>query len=178
MDRRCCIGLSLLVATAVFLTGCSHGSGVEFGVFGSSLDSRDLHDGYGGGAKLELNPIDLVSVDARASCIRFNDPDINMYPLEVAGLVNSAALGERIVLYGGAGLGYYFFDGDDVDLDDAAGFFPVVGLEIGLHRLSVMAEARWLFLEADMDSVKEEFRDWADLDVDGLGINIGLLFRL
>ncbi|MEN6575803.1 MAG: hypothetical protein ABFD90_05615 [Phycisphaerales bacterium] len=177
MDIRQCVGLALFVAMAMFLAGCSHGSGVELGVFGSSLDSDDLGEGYGGGAKLELNPIDLVSVDARASYIRFSDPEIDMFPLEAAGLLNTSALGERIVAYGGAGVGYYFFHCDDEDLDDAVGFFPLVGLEIGFHRLSVLAEARWLFLEADVDSAKDELRNLDDADVDGLGINIGLLFR-
>ncbi len=177
MDHREWIGLALLAAASVFLAGCSHGSGVEFGVFGSSLDSDDLGEGYGGGAKLEINPIDLVSVDARASYIRFSDTDVDMYPLEVTGLVNFSAIGERIVAYAGAGVGYYLFDGDEVDLDDAVGFFPVVGLEIGLHRVSVLVEARWLFLEADIDSAKDELRDLGDANVDGLGVNVGLLFR-
>lgn len=63
MDIRQSAGLVLLAMMVVSLAGCSHGSGVELGVFGSSLDSDDLGTGYGGGAKLELNPIDLVSVD-------------------------------------------------------------------------------------------------------------------
>ena len=103
MITRHCVALALLVAMGVFVAGCSHGSGVELGVFGSSLDSDDLGDGYGGGVKLELNPIDLVSVDARASYLHFGDPDVDMFPLEAAGLLNTAAFGERFVAYGGAG---------------------------------------------------------------------------
>jgi hypothetical protein len=177
MDARQFIGLMLLAATGLCLAGCAHGSGVELGVFGSSLDSDDLGEGYGGGAKLELNPIDLVSVDARASWLRFSDTDIDMVPLEVAALLNSAALGERIVAYIGAGGGYYLFDGDEADLDDEVGFFPLVGLEIGFHRLSVLVEARWLFLEADVDSAEDELQNLEDADVDGFGVNAGLLFR-
>jgi opacity protein-like surface antigen len=169
--------MALLAAACVFLAGCAHGSGIEMGFFGSSLDGDDLGQGYGGGAKLELNPIDLVSVDARASYIHFSDTDVDMYPLEAAGLLNLSAIGERIVAYGGAGVGYYYFDADEADLDDAVGFFPVVGLEVGFHRLSVLAEARWLFLEADIDSARDELRNLDDADVDGLGINLGLLFR-
>jgi len=178
MEIRRCAGPVLLVVTAMFLAGCSHGSGVELGTFGSSLDSDDLGEGYGGGVKLELNPIDLVSVDGRAGYLRFSDHDVDMFPLEVAGLLNTSALGERIVAYAGAGVGCYFFESSDVDLDDSVGFFPLVGLEIGLHRVSLLAEARWLFLEADVDSAKDELRHITDADVDGLGINIGLLFRL
>ena len=177
MDMRRTVGLTLLAAAAIVVGGCAHGSGIEMGVFGSSLDSRDLGAGYGGGAKLEFNPIDLVSVDARASYVRFSDVDIDMIPLEVAALLNFAGLGERIVAYVGAGGGYYFFEGDEAELDDNVGFFPVVGVEIGLHRISVLAEARWLFLETDIDKAKDELQNLADADVDGFGVNLGLLFR-
>ena len=95
----------LLAILALAGTGCSTGSGVEFAAFGSSLDSKDLGDGYGGGAKVELNPIDNVSVDARASWIHFDDTDIDMIPLEAAGLLNFPLLFEHVVPYVGAGLG-------------------------------------------------------------------------
>jgi len=169
--------LLLIGGSALVLGGCSHGSGVELGVFGSSLDSDDLGEGYGGGAKLELNPIDRVSVDARASWIHFNDTSIDMMPLELAGLLNFPRIGERIVPYIGAGVGYYLFDGDGADLDDEVGFFPLAGLEIGLQRLSILAEARWLFLEADVDSAKDELENLTKATVDGFGVNLGLLLR-
>jgi opacity protein-like surface antigen len=168
----------LLTILALAGTGCSTGSGVEFAAFGSSLDSKDLGDGYGGGAKVELNPIDMVSVDARASWIHFDDTDIDMIPLEAAGLLNFPLLFEHVVPYVGAGVGYYLFQGDGADLDDQVGFFPLAGLEIGLHKVSIMAEARWLFLETDVSNAKAELEDITDANVDGLGINLGLLFRL
>lgn len=177
MDTRQGIGLVLLSIVAAVVGGCAHGSGIEFGAFGSYLDSDDLGDGYGSGAKLEVNPIDLVSIDGRAGWIHFDDADLNMFPLELAGLVNLPLLGEQIVPYAGAGVGYYFFDGDRIDLDDEVGFFPLVGLEIGLHPISLLAEARWLFLEADVDSAKGEFANLREADIDGLGINLGLLIR-
>lgn len=154
-----------------------HGSGLEVGAFGSSLDSRDLGAGYGGGAKVEINPIDLVSVDARAGWIHFSDVNVDMVPLEAAALLNFSALGERIVAYVGAGGGYYLFDCDTEDLDDSVGFFPLVGMEVGFHRVSVLAEARWLFLEADVDSAKDELKNLHDADVDGFGVNLGVIFR-
>ncbi|MHC4520609.1 MAG: outer membrane beta-barrel protein [Planctomycetota bacterium] len=177
MNVQGLIGLALAVVLAMSLSGCSHGSGLELGVFGSSLDSDDLGDGYGGGAKLELNPIDMISVDARASWIHFDDTDVDMFPLELAGLLNLPILGERIVPYFGAGVGYYLFDASGADLEDEVGYYPLVGLEVGLHRVSVLAEARWLFLETDVDSAKDELKDITDVDVDGFGANVGLLFR-
>lgn len=177
MKGKDCIALVGLAVLALVVGGCRHGSGLELGAFGSMLDSDDLGDGYGGGAKVELNPIDLISVDGRASYVRFDDTGVDMFPVEVAGLINFGMVGERIVPYVGAGAGYYFFEGDDADLDDEVGFFPLAGIELGLHRVSVLAEARWLFLEADVDSAEAELENITEADVDGLGVNVGLLFR-
>ena len=126
MNGKGFIGLILVAMLALVVGGCSHGSGVEFAAFGSTLNSDDLGDGYGGGAKLELNPVDMISVDARAGVIHFDDSGINMFPLEAAGLLNFPLLFEHVVPYVGAGVGYYLFDG--ADLDDEVGFFPLAGL--------------------------------------------------
>jgi outer membrane protein W len=100
-----------------------------------------------------------------------------MVPLEAAGLLNFPMAGERIVPYVGAGAGYYLFDATDADLENKVGFFPLVGLEIGLWHVSLLAEARWLFLQTDVESAKGELRNLREAQVDGLGINVGVLFR-
>lgn len=172
MSVKGCMVLVLAGAVAMLsVGGCMTGPLIESGVFASSVDADDLGEGYGGGAKLELNPIDPISVDARASWIRFDDPDIDMVPLEVAGLLNFPILFEHIVPYVGVGAGYYMFDGDDVDLDDETGYFPLAGLEIGLHSISVMAEVRYLFLETDVAGTS------SSVDLDGPAANVGLVFR-
>ncbi len=177
MNVKGIAGLVLLAALAVVGSGCSHGRGVELGVFGTSLDADDFGQGYGGGVKLELNPLDRVSMDVRASYVDFSDTNVDMIPLEAAGLLNFPMLGERIVPYVGAGVGYYWFDGNGADIDNNVGFFPLAGLEIGLQRLSVMAEARWLFLQADVDRAKAELANITKANVDGIGINVGVLYR-
>ncbi len=175
MNAKGFVGLVLLVVSALVVGGCSHGSGIEAAVYGTRLNSDDLGNGYGGGAKVEINPIDMISVDGRAGVVRFDDSGINMFPLEAAALLNFPLMFEHVVPYVGAGAGYYLFDSSD--LDDEVGFFPLAGLEIGFQTLSVMAEARWLFLEADADSAKEELRDLREADLDGFGVNLGVLFR-
>jgi hypothetical protein len=124
-----------------------------------------------------VKPTDVLSVDGRASWIYFEDFEIHMIPLEAALRLNLPLFGERIIPYVGAGGGYYFFEADDVDLDDDVGYFPLVGLEVGFRSVAVFAEARWLFLEADVDGALDELEDLDEADVDGLGINVGLLFR-
>lgn len=177
MSRNGYLSLLMALAFSLIIGGCSHGSGVEFGAFAASLDSDDLGEGYGGGVKLELNPIDLISIDARASWIQFDDTDIDMVPLEAAALLNLPLFWEHFVPYIGAGVGYYLFDGSGADLDDEVGFFPLAGLEVGLHSISFLAEARWLFLETDVAGAKGELRNLTDADVDGFGVNLGVLFR-
>ena len=169
--------LILLAGASLLVGGCATGSGVEMGFFGTSHDSDDLGRGYGGGAKLELNPIDLLSIDGRASWIRYDDVGVDMVPLEVAGLINLPLFWERFVPYAGVGMGYYVFTGSGSDLKDEVGYFPLAGLEIGFHKLSVLAEARYLFMKTDVENGEGDLlgRDRADLE--GLGVNVGLLLR-
>lgn len=167
----------VLGVTLILAGGAGARSGVEFGVFGSYIDSDDLGDGVGGGVKLEFKPINWLSVDARASWIRFSNPDVDMVPLEMALLLNIPLANEQIVPYVGVGGGYYFFDADGFDMDDNVGFFPVVGLEFGTRNVAFLAELRWLFLQSDLDGAEDELGNIRKADVDGLGINAGLLFR-
>jgi len=176
-EMKKCVAPMLLAIVAMALSGCTAGPVAALGLFGSYLDADDLGDGYGGGAKLEIKPTDVISVDGRASWIYFEDFEVQMIPLEAALRLNIPLMGSRIVPYVGAGGGYYIFDADDVDLDDSVGYFPLVGMEVGLRRVALFAEARWLFLEADVDSALDELANIDDADVDGLGINVGLLFR-
>jgi len=169
--------LVLATVAAVAIGGCSHGRGVEFGAFGTVLDSKDLDAGYGGGVKAEFNPLDPISVDARVGYVHFDDADVAMVPVEVAGLYNFPILGERIVPYIGAGAGYYHFDAEGANLDDQVGFFPLAGIEIGLQRLSILAEARWLFLGTDVDAAEGELRDLTRAHIDSVGINVGAIYR-
>jgi len=177
MSAKGIIGLALLAAFSLAGSGCMTGSGLEMGLYGSSMDADDLGTGYGGGAKVELNPIDIVSVDGRAGWTRFSDTDIDMFPLEAAGLLNLPILFEHIVPYAGAGIGYYMFNGDGGDLDDEVGYFPLIGLEIGLHSLSLLAEARYVFLETDVRNGQGPLTGVDKVRLDGPAVNVGLLIR-
>jgi hypothetical protein len=168
MSRGVFIGLVLMAGLSLVIGGCgSTGSGVELGAFGSYLDGGDLGTGYGGGAKLEFNPIDLLSIDGRASYVHFDDYDVDVIPLEMAALINLPLFGERIVPYAGAGVGYYLFEDD---IDDDWGFFPLIGMEFGPQNFSLMAEARWLMLDTDDKLGATE-------DADGFGANLGVILR-
>lgn len=171
---------SLAVAVMLALGGAAwaRDSGTEFAVFGSYLDSDTFDEGVGGGAKLEFNPIDWLSVDARVSWITFSSPSVDMIPLEMAFLVNLPLANEQIVPYAGVGAGYYIFNADGFEVDDDVGFFPVAGLEFGTGDVSFLVEARWLFLQPDLSGATGALANLSEADLDGVGVNAGLLFRL
>jgi len=156
----------------------------SLGLYGSYVDSDDLEEGYGAGAKLKLGLLEILSLEARGAWVQFDlddaDFEIDMIPVEGALLLN-IPLADNIIPYAGAGAGYYFFDADEVDLDDAVGFFALAGLELWLSEdMGLFGEVRWLWLEADVDASRDEFEDLDDDEVnaDGLGVNVGLLIKL
>ena len=62
------------------------------------------------------------------------------------------------------GVGYYFLDHDDVDMDDEWGYFPLLAVEVGFQKFSLMAEARCILAETDVD----DGTDSGEADAEGL----------
>ena len=81
------------------------------GGFAHWQQSEDMDSGFGFGLTHKFQIVPVFSAEARAAWVSFdggqNHKDTNMYPLEAIGRVK---LG---LLYGGAGIGYYLFSGDD-----------------------------------------------------------------
>ena len=174
--KRGWITLSLLTVLLA-ITAPAQALDVESGAFLATIDSDDLGNGTGVGTKFGVSPMDFVVLEGRVSWIEFDDFNIDMIPLEVSGRLNFSLFGNWIVPYVGAGAGYYLFQADGADLDDNVGFFPLAGIELGLHNIAFFAEARWLFLETDVDSARAELDDIGEANVDGFGVNIGALVR-
>jgi outer membrane protein W len=124
---------------------------------------------------------DWLAVDGRASYLDLSDADISIVPLEAAASLRLPLLGKTLVPYGGVGVGYYLYDDSDlVEVDDGVGFFPVIGLEFRFGKekqWALFGEARWLFLSTDIESAEDELSDLDDEDIDGLGVNLGLIYR-
>ena len=70
-------------------------------------------------------------------------------------------------------MGYYFLDHDDVDIDDEWGYFPLLAVEVGVQKFSLMAEARCILAETDVD----DGIDSGEADAEGLGVNLGAIIR-
>ena len=126
-------------------------------LYGTYWDTENA--GYGLGLKYGKSLLDIVSVDGRGGYVVFDDAaDTTMVPLEVA--LNLAFPGP-ISPYAGVGLGYYFID--NPVLDNAAGYFGQVGLELTVFKIGAMAELRYMDLEENY--------------FDELSLNIGVLWR-
>jgi len=172
--------LLLLTSSTVLLVAGAHtASALDFGVsgFGSYYDADKAGEAYGGGALVRMGIFDWLAADARLSRLEFDDTDLEVTPIEVAGLARIALFDERLVPYGGVGVGYYLFDdSNQANVDDGYGFFPVVGLDwrFGAKRhWSVFAEVRWLVLDEDFEVPGVPSSD----DIDGVAVNAGVGFK-
>jgi hypothetical protein len=171
------------VAVTVSLGVASPASALDFDVggFGSYFDADEGGDAYGGGAMLRLGIFDWLAVDGRASYLDLSDSDISIVPLEAAASLRLPLLDKTLVPYAGVGVGYYLYDDSDVvEVEDGVGFFPMVGLEFRFgedKQWAIFGEARWLFLQTDIDAAEDELEDLDDEDIDGLGVNVGLIYR-
>jgi len=185
MKNRSCIAVGIL---ALGMAGFQTASAVDFGIgpFGTYYDSDDADEAWGGGIMGRFGIVNWLAVDARASYLRFDENDLEMIPLEAALTFRLPLMDHKLVPYAGAGVGYYLFnedfdeDTDFDDVDDGVGFFPLVGVEIRFgsrNQWAIFGEARWLFLSSDIDGAVDELENIDDADLDGLGVNVGLVYR-
>ena len=130
--------------------------------------------------------------------------EADLIPIEVA-LAYDLALTERVLVYLGAGIGYYLVDVESslmetmviegvpvtmdwssvvqYTVDDGAGGFGMIGLEADATEwLRLVLEVRYTFLKLDDESVAmvpgepvDRFED--EVDLSGLGISLGMLYE-
>lgn len=157
-----------------------------WGLFGSYWSPSDGDAAFGPGVRFVYETIPGVQFDLRLSYfdnVMDDDvPDLEVVPLE-AGLSLMAPVADRLNLYGGLGVGYYFMDidtEDDPDVDDEIGFFVNGGLAYDVVKddAEYGGSRACLFAEAMYRSVKTDGPDglW-DADLDGLVLNAGLTVR-
>lgn len=118
-----------------------------------------------------------LSLDTRASFVRFNDDsdldnDLNVIPIEVGALLG---LG---VLYAEVGGGYYFMD-SDIELENAWGWFAMAGVMLGKGTKGLFGEIMWRDLTSDFEDLDPELDELPEsLDAAGIGINVGISFGI
>ena len=176
------------------------------------LDGFDLSGAFGGGVLGQVRLHKYFALEMRWSAFAAgdsedvyvdgqgwyeNDTTLVVMPLE-AGLVAFLPLGETFSLYGGPGVGYYFFDGKstssqgpwdttyDMDLEDNGGFYALFGARAQLARnVALFLEGKYTWVETsrEHDIVYSEAmpdvgipRIDDEIDFNGLAVNAGLMF--
>ncbi|MFG0285858.1 MAG: outer membrane beta-barrel protein [Phycisphaerales bacterium JB039] len=163
----------LLTAAALCCAPMSaSGQLIEVGVTGGATywDSKDFGDIYGVNLGVELALIDWFVVEGRTGYYQGERFDLEVVPLEVAGIFRLSIL-DTIEPYGGLGVGQYFISVSDIEANDRQALFPLAGIDVHLPttNLTLTAEARWMFFS---DSVTDE----VDSDLDGVAISLGVMW--
>lgn len=173
----------LMATVAIVVAGLANAGEVaqQVAPFAAYQNTEDMDNGYGGGLKYAVTYDGLmphldVGVDVRAAWLTFSEDDndygvdLDMVPIELTFLARYEVL-DGSKPYVGVGVGYYFFDSDEIDIDDELGCYGIVGWnQKVMEHLSVFAEAKYLLLEPDVNGVAST----ADIDLSGVGANIGI----
>ena len=105
---------------------------------------------------------------------------------------------QKISLYGGPGVGYYFFDGEttlsqgpldinyDIEMDDEVGFYALIGARAQLARnVALFLEGKYTWVETNLkhdaialNALREIQITEVDQDIDfsGLSVEAGMIF--
>jgi len=147
-------------------------------------------DGFGGGAKLKLDLVPMLSLEVRGTYFSLKakesgDADegggaggkLEVIPVE-AGLVLNFVNQSKVLPYIGGGAGYFFMkekgDGDNsASIKSEIGGYAVAGLQIELGEgLALFAEGKYTMVSIkEVDSVKLP----TAIKLDGFGGNAGLM---
>jgi outer membrane protein W len=176
----------------------------ELSVFGSPYWAPDETDEVaGGGLSFDIPITSNWQVDLRGSYFEETSPDafgealeigdadspfrengLEVLPLEVGGRYNFLPE-SKVRPYAGAGVGYYMLDTDLGDVNDEGGYYGLVGLGFGdPEKANFFVEANYRRMEAtvevDPDTIAdfEGFDEDVGIDLDGLGFNVGVSFRV
>lgn len=176
---------AIICAAAAFALAAGPAAASDFAVFGSYWDTKDAEEALGVGAKVRFGIVELrgtyfsdVTADTEPES---RDFEISAIPLE-AGLAFKFAENERFSPYIGGGAGYYMLDTSRGEIDDEVGYYAVLGADIGSpDGLSFVAEAIYRSMEATVtdeeDPTDPDIVDDVAFDLDGLGVNVGLVWR-
>lgn len=193
MKSLCVACLSFLLFFVGFSTASWAGGA---GPFISFLDSSDLGSSTGVGAKFQIQLNPSIVFDASAAyhddlngTVEGAPVDLELFPIELGIMVIPPIQDRRLRPYFGVGATYFQMDvadgnpfsDDDVTADDEFGWYGAIGLDFEMSRnLSAFVEGRYRGVEGTLESNNfERFGDdnKTDLDLSGLGLNAGVLFR-
>lgn len=182
-----------LLAAVIMGLGAVLASANGLGFSGAYWDTKNAGDGFGAGAKLQLQVVPGMFMEFRGTYfedlggdeeIEGVDSKLQIIPAEV-GLITTFPVNKQFKPYVGGGVGYYFADAtveadgmdEDIDIDDEIGYYAVGGFEIGLaDNFYVFVEYKYTWVEINTFVIEDvEFEGKTKLD--GPGGNAGLLLK-
>ena len=185
----------LLVALAV----AAPASATDFSALGAYWNTDAAGDTAGATLGFGIPFNDSLALELRASYFEelsddplanafdsddpvFQDKGIQAIPLE-AGLRFSFAPGQTFRPHIGAGGSYFLLDSDFGEVKDELGYYAVLGATIGDGEgADFLIEGTWRKVSAQVELDPEQLDDIddidvqekADLDLDGVGVNLGV----
>jgi len=198
--------LLLSLAAGVCCLAASPATAGGLYVYGSYWEVDDLGDAAGGGAMLAipLGAAQRINLDLGATYFQqFEDDDffdrliddeqspflensVEVIPLDV-GLSFNVGPTAPVNLTLGGGATYFLLDTDRGEVDDEAGWYARVGAELGGGGggfgffLAGVYRSAEVTVQNDPDDFRDvpdiEFEDETPFDLDGLGLNAGIVWR-
>lgn len=189
----------LLLLAAISGLAAAPASATDFAIFGSYWDTEELGETAGGGIKLDLGQ--TFQLQLRASYYpdltedfgQLIDEDDDLFKFEIeaipieAGIKLNLGGGGSVRPFIGGGATYFLLDTNFGDIEDEVGYYLTGGLELGGGGSGVgfFAEAVYRDVEGTLNFDPEEIEDLEDveiedrvaLDLSGLAVNAGIVFR-
>lgn len=191
----------LATTTFILLCATAPAAAANFQLYGSWYDTSDVEDTFGGGLafgvplgatplqltlrgtyyqELTDQPLDNLFDDDEPF---FEDESLEVIPIE-ATLQYNFAEGAMFSPWIGAGASYFLLDSTrgGIDVDDETGWHVSVGSRMGQREgVNFFVEGLYRSTEAtvrredDIDNI--DLDEEVDIDLDGISVNAGLLWR-
>lgn len=188
--------------TALVLAAGTVQAANTWGVGAAYWDTSDAGSAVGAMTKFSFEMVPGAQLDLRASYfndlakdVEGTDADLQVVPLEL-GLALAYPLGSAVDLTAGGGVGYYLMEGSvtaedrtvqQADPENEVGFYGVLGLEWSLRKsgasfgeteAGLFFEVLYRSVSADSMQVESgETLRLTDADLDGIGLNLGVMIK-
>ena len=176
--------LGMAVILSVFWGGSAMASSLQ--VMGAGWEAGDSGTTYGFGLRGSFG--DAWSIDlgwtyfGEGDDVRITVPGRN--DVELGGIdANVFDLGTRFTLpaeiYIGGGLSYFDFDHETASMDGEWGIYGLVGWSFGSEHVRGFVEGMYRYTEGTISYADHRINGTVDRDMnhDGLGVNVGLMYR-
>jgi hypothetical protein len=191
----------ILSTVAVLALSAAPAWATSVDLYGSHWNTDEADAAFGGGVTWVPASKHTLGVELRASYyeelasepldgVFDEDPvfedGLRATPLEGGLRVNLRDSDVNVRPYLAGGAGYYFLDSDFGDVDDEYGWYGAVGSSFGNGTgAEFFAEANYRGVKGTVEVDPEEFDDLddvefdggADIDLSGVGVNVGLNWR-